>query len=173
MKFKKPTNRNVARFLPRPGPARVGEPREIMAVAYRLCGDRIQTVKLAKQFLTLKATRFPDMTLPEAVCFVLLEEAQEEFEYQAQFNGGKIYHGGSVVDFWLPNQQSVLRINGDYWHSRPERIAEDEVQRAALLLGTIDGRRILNVVDIWESRLLSCNRKHAVRAALQGIELGK
>ena len=171
--FKRPKQRNVARFLPRKAQATTGESREVLAVSYRMCGTRSDTVKLAKQFLTLKATRFPDITLPEAITFVLLESFQEEFEFQAKFNGGKIYHGGSVVDFWLPNKQTVLRVNGDWWHSRPDRIVEDEIQRAAMLLGTIDGKHILAVLDIWENKLLSCGRKYVVQAALNGYELGK
>lgn len=173
MKFKKPKQRNVAKFLPRKAQATTGESRDVLAVAYRMCGTRTETVKLAKQFITLKATRFPDITLPEAVTFVLLESFQEEFEFQKEFNGGKIYRGGSVADFWLPNQQTVFRVQGNWWHSRPDRIAEDEIQRAAMLLGTIDGKHILAVIDIWESRLLSCGRKHIVQAAIQGFELGK
>ena len=173
MRFKKPKQRNVAKFLPRKAQATTGESREVLAVSYRICGTRTDTVKLAKQFLTLKNTRFPDITLPEAITFVLLESFQEEFEFQAKFNGGKIYHGGSVVDFWLPNQQSVIRVQGDYWHTRPDRVTEDEIQRAALLLGTIDGKHILKVVDVWESKLLGCGRKHVIQAAIQGEELGK
>ena len=173
MKFKTPPHKNVARHLPRKGRPKIGKPEEVLAVAYRLCGDRLETIKIAKQFLTIKATRFKDMTLPEAVCFVLLEAEQETFEYQKEWNGGKLYHGGAVVDFWLPAQQAVWRVQGNFWHSKPDRIAEDEVQRAALLQGSIDGIRITTVIDLWESKLLGCARKHVVRAALNGFELGK
>jgi hypothetical protein len=173
LKFRSPPHRNVARNLPRRAPARIGEDPNVLLVSYRLAGDRTEAIKLAKQFLTLKLTRYPDITLPEAVFFVLCEAEQEEFEFQKEWNGGKIYHGSAVIDFWFPNQQTVVRVQGNYWHSKPDRIAEDEVQRAALLQGTIDGKRILNVLDVWENKLLGPGRRHVVRAAIQGVELGK
>lgn len=173
MKFRKPRQTNVAKHLPRKDQARTGEPRAVMVVAYRLCGERIETIKLAKFFLTLQATRFPDITLPEAVCFALLEAQQEEFVFQQEYASGRLYRGGAVIDFWLPNRGLVIRVNGDYWHSRPERVELDLIQKSELYGSVIDGKRVESVVDIWESRLLGCGRKAVLLAALQGMEVGQ
>ena len=173
MKFKKQPKPNTAKFLPRPQVARTGESREVMAVAYRLCGDRISTVKIAKYFLTLKNTRFDDITLPEGICFMLLEAEQEEFVFQQDYASGRLYRGGAVIDFWLPNRGLVIRVQGDYWHSRPERVELDLIQKSEMYGQVIDGKRVESVVDIWESRLVGCGRKAVLLAALQGTEVGQ
>jgi len=173
MKFPSPKKKNVARHLPRPAPARTGESREVMTVAYRLCGDRVATVKIAKFFLSLKQTRFPDITLPEAITFMILESLQEEFVFQQEYASGRLYRGGAVIDFWLPNRGLVIRVQGDYWHSRPERMELDLFQKTELAGATIDGKKVESVVDIWESRLLGCGREHVVRVGLQGEEVGQ
>lgn len=173
MKFRRPKKPNSAKFLPRPIPALTGESREVLAVAYRLCGDRVETSRIAKFFLTLQATRFKDITLPEAIVFMLLEAEQEEFAYQHEYASGRLYRGGAVIDFWLPNRATVIRVQGNWWHTRPERIELDLIQRSELAFAMIDGKRVERVVDIWENRLLSCGRKYVVRAALNGEELGQ
>lgn len=173
IKIKKVRRRNVARGLPRPAPRRTGEDPAVLAVSYRLCGTPQLRLRLAKFWLTMKATRYPDITLPEAICFSLLEARQIEFVFQQDYNSGKTYRGGAVIDFWIPTQALVIRIQGDYWHSRPERRELDEIQRSELLRSSIEGKRVQSVVDLWESRLRSCQREQAVNAALQGQELGR
>lgn len=173
MKFRKPRKPNVARNLPRPAPYRTGEDKEVLAVSYRLAGDRIIAIKIAKYFLTLKLTRYPDITLPEAIVFMLLEAEQEEFAYQHEYASGRLYRGGAVIDFWLPNRATVIRVQGDYYHTKPERVELDLIQRSELAFATIDGKRVERVVDVWERRLLSAERRHVVKAALNGEELGQ
>jgi len=46
-------------------------------------------------------------------------------------------------------------------------------QKIKLANSVIDGRRVTAVVDVWESRILSCNREHVFRLAVNGEELGK
>ena len=173
MKFRKPRKPNKARNLPRPAPQRTGEDPAVLDVSYRLAGDKITAIKIAKYFLTLKTTRYPDITLPEAVVFMHLEAEQEEFAYQHEYNSGRLYRGGAVIDFWLPNKATVIRVQGDYFHTRPERVELDLIQRSELAFAMIDGKRVERVVDVWESRLLAANRKHVILAALNGEELGQ
>jgi hypothetical protein len=45
----------------------------------------------------------------------------------------------------------VWRIQGDYWHTLPDRAAGDVTQRARLLTSTARGVPIVKVIDIWES----------------------
>ena len=173
IKIRKRGRRNVARGLPRPAPFRTGEDEQVLKVSYRLRGPRDQTTKISKAFLTLKRTRYPGMTLPEGIAFNLLQAKQVEFIYQKDYASGRTYRGGAVIDFWLPDLQTVLRIQGDYWHTRPEARERDEVQRSELLQSMVDGKRVANVVDIWESRLRSCQREQVITAALNGQELGR
>lgn len=171
----RPRKRNVSRLMPRPAPLarRSGEDPEVLAVSYRMCGERKTTIKLAKFWLTMRQGRYRGMTLPESIVYGQLQARQLEFVFQQEDNSGRVYRGGSVVDFWLPTMGLVIRVNGDYYHGQPGRRELDEIQRSTLLQGTIDGVRVTNVVDIWESRLLSCQREQAIEAALNGQELGQ
>lgn len=143
-----------------------------MNIAYRLCGTREQTIKLAKTFLGLKR-EFPRATLPEGLCYMILKKFGEDFVFQEEARGGRTQYGGLVVDFFLPSARTALRVQGDYFHSQPAQVQRDEAQRAQLLLTTIGGIRVERVVDVWESRLYSCQREMVVRAAVNGVELGR
>jgi hypothetical protein len=54
---------------------------------------------------------------------------------------------------FLPAGPVVIRVQGDYWHSIPDTVAKDEMQRAMLEGNTIEGKRILRVVDAWEHEI--------------------
>lgn len=149
-----------------------GEDPAVLDIAYRMCGDREVTVKLAKAFLSLRQT-YPHMTLPEYIFYAYLQKRQERFVFQDEVAQGRVYHGGSVVDFFLPSQGYIVRVQGDYWHTLPGKEQEDEVQRQRLLTSTIQGVRVRSVIDLWESRLLDCGRDGACDAALNGVELGR
>lgn len=142
------------------------------AIAYRICGDQDKNIKLAQQFLKLK-TQWRSITLPEAIAYVWLQSQKIDFQYQAEAFGARRFFGGAVPDFMIYETGVVWRIQGNYWHSRPERIALDVEQKIKLANSVIDGRRVTAVVDVWESRILSCNREHVFRLAVNGEELGK
>jgi hypothetical protein len=148
------------------------ESPEVLDIAYRLCGERDKTVKLAKMYLGLKR-QFPRTTLPEALVYFILQKFGEQFVFQEEARAGRTSYGGAVVDFWLPNLRIALRIQGNFWHSKPDQISRDEAQRAQLLGSKIDGIVVERVVDIWESRVYSCAREAVVRSALNGVEMGK
>ncbi len=141
-------------------------------IAYRICGDQDKTIKLAQAFLKLKQ-QFKSITLPEAIAYAWLEKNKIDFQYQAEAYGARRFFGGAVPDFMIYETGVVWRIQGNYWHSRPERIALDNEQKIKLGTAVIDGRRVTAVVDVWESRILSCNREHVFRLAVNGEELGK
>lgn len=155
----------------RSGLAYGGDP-EVRDIAYRICGDHDKTIKLATRFLNLKQ-KFKTMTLPEALAYIWLESEHIDFQYQAEAFGARRFFGGVVPDFMLFETGVVWRIQGNYWHSRPERIGQDVEQKIKLANAVIDGRKVTAVVDVWESRILSCNRDYVFRLAVNGEELGK
>jgi len=137
-------------------------------IKYRICGE--DAAKLAKQFTKLRLT-YPRMTLPEGIVFILLKAMRVEFVYQVDAYGGRVIRGGQVPDFMVPNLSMVIRVQGDYWHSRPEQRVRDEIDKIALYSAEINGQRVKFVIDIWESQLLSCERKQIVEMALNGQEV--
>lgn len=155
----------------RRGAPRTGEDPAVLDIAYRICGDRNAAIKLAKRFMRLKQ-QYPDATLPEGITFAQLTDDQIDFVYQQDYSSGRVYYGGNVIDFWLPDYGNVIRVQGNFWHSKPERRERDEVGRSMLIGSFISGVRVQTVTDLWESRVQGCDRVNAIRLAVQGIELG-
>ena len=56
------------------------------------------------------------------------EKVKEQlFKYGIKFIQQKCLCGGRFyIDFWLPSYQLVIECNGDYWHSRSERVERDQ-----------------------------------------------
>lgn len=146
------------------------EDLEVRQIAYRICGN--DGIKLAKQYLTLKET-YPRMTLPEGIVFILLKELRVEFVYQADAYGGRVIAGGQVSDFMIIPLAMVIRVQGDYWHSRADQRAKDTIDKLALFNAYIAGQRVKFVIDVWESRILSCERKGVIQMAIRGQEVGR
>ena len=142
------------------------------ALAYRICGDTNKTLKLAARFLKLKA-QFKGMTLPEGIAYAWLEDQKIDFQFQAEAFGARRFFGGAVPDFMIYETGVVWRIQGNYWHSRPNILASDAEQKIKLANSVIDGRRVTAVVDVWESRILSCMRDYVFKLGVNGEELGK
>ncbi len=88
-------------------------------------------------------------TLPELIVALALIWLKLPFQCQMPENGGRMFLGGSVVDFlvWLGAQVVVVRVQGDFWHSLPGRKQKDLVQWERL---HAKGYR---VIDLWEGRL--------------------
>lgn len=127
---------------------------------------------MAKQFLALKQT-YPQMTLPEGVVYILLKALQVDFIYQVDVYGGRLWRGGQVPDFMIPSLGLVMRVMGDYWHSQQLQIQRDQADKIRLLDSELAGQKVAAVVDVWESKILDCDRENVVRLALNGIELGR
>lgn len=75
---------------------------------------------------------------PEFVMEQALKDAGETFEAQHRI-------GRWVVDFFLPERNLVIEVDGDYWHRRPEVAARDRRKNADLL-----GKGV-QVERVWES----------------------
>lgn len=109
-------------------------------------------------------------SLPEwAIFWALLQEFGPDSEgvvwfYQTPFAGGRLFAGGAVIDFWLPDYDLGIRVQGIYFHYRDgDTRARDIIQKAQL-----EGSGI-RVVDIDEDQALRSPRE-ALRNALAGID---
>jgi hypothetical protein len=85
-------------------------------------------------------------TLPEQMVAYALVKLGLPFVSQWSELGGRLWLGGSVVDFEvaLGGSVVVVRVMGDYWHSLPDRKLKDAVQYDRL------HRAGYRVADLWE-----------------------
>jgi very-short-patch-repair endonuclease len=37
-------------------------------------------------------------------------------------------YGMGIADFWLPEDNTIIEVDGDYWHSLPKNIKKDRIQ---------------------------------------------
>ena len=137
-------------------------------------GGKESQLKTAEQATALKRSTLPQATTPELVVYLWLKQHGYDFQYQVQVNGGRSHTGGSVVDFVVRSgKEWALRIEGEYWHSRPEQIALDEL-RKKFIVGSYAGEfQIDGVVDIWERYLKISPQEtdNVLRMALAGYQL--
>jgi G:T-mismatch repair DNA endonuclease (very short patch repair protein) len=107
-------------------------------------------------------------TLPEQMVALALCWLKLPFQAQRSEDGGRLRLGGAVVDIvvFLGSTQLVIRVQGDYWHSLPDRKNKDAVQLERL---RAKGYR---VVDLWENAIYQAwvdgRLKNFVSDALQG-----
>ncbi len=72
-------------------------------------------------------------TLPELIVSKELDRLGIAYRFQQAFLGGRTQAGGLIADFTLPNYSIIISVLGTYWHSSPQRIAQDIIQRIAVL----------------------------------------
>ncbi len=88
----------------------------------------------------------PSATLPEKIVAPALIALGLLFQSYLNEDGGRMRLGGAVIDFkvWQGARPIIIRVQGDYWHSMPERKLKDAAQWARLhALG-------YRVTDLWE-----------------------
>ena len=155
---------------PRGPPRKATVPEEI---AHWL---EVVTVELAMKAYRLRENEGVDGTLPELLCYEWLRRQGHQFDFQTSLMGGRLAMGGAVADFILfdivPGGLSVWRIQGDYWHSKPERVERDQLQRERLLTERFGSEPVLQVVDIWESTVYA-TYPDVFEAAEVGVEWGR
>lgn len=85
-------------------------------------------------------------TLPEIMVGIGLLLGGYLFTFQTSDNGGRLVLGGAVVDFQIyqGTVTTVIRVQGDYWHSLPDRVLKDRAQ-----FDLLKSRGYL-VWDAWE-----------------------
>lgn len=106
---------------------------EVMGAVAKLSSDKQAQVPLAG-------------TLPEIMVALALVWLGYMFQWQRSEYGGRLRVGGAVVDFmvYFGGQRVVIRVQGDWWHSQPERKRSDLVQAERLRA------KGLRVFDAWE-----------------------
>jgi len=84
-------------------------------------------------------------TLPELLVEVVLKRKGADYRSQVELEWARpdfvVFVSGGVI---------VIRVQGDYWHSREGNTAKDAVQSDRLKSTTIFGMPVLKVADIWE-----------------------
>jgi G:T-mismatch repair DNA endonuclease (very short patch repair protein) len=90
---------------------------QVLGAIANLPGDEQQKIPMAG-------------TLPEIMVALALVWLGWHFDSQSSELGGRLYLGGSVIDFkiYLGTGFIACRVNGDYWHSLQDRIYKDAVQ---------------------------------------------
>lgn len=115
-------------------------------------------------------------TLPELLTYDWLESRNRLFDFQSSLMGGRLIMGGAVADFIIsdlaPGGLVVWRVQGDYWHTQPERQRSDFAQRERLLMESYMGVPVVQVVDLWESAIY-WSAPLVFEMAEAGVEIGR
>lgn len=79
---------------------------------------------------TLSVQIPPSGTLPEQMVALALCWLKLPFQCQRSENGGRLRLGGAVIDVvvFLGSKPVIIRVQGDYWHSLPDRKLKDAMQ---------------------------------------------
>ena len=88
-----------------------------------------------------------------------------DFFFQSPFEGGRLFAGGGVLDFWVPATKIGIRVQGLFWHygRGGDTKAYDALQRTELeSLG-------VTVVDIDEDAAME-QPVPILKDALMGID---
>ena len=157
---------------PIPGGEYVTEDEPHVNEIFIRLGRRSRDLRVAKRVAKL-VEQFPNATIPELVTMDWLNQQNIEYKYLAQVLGGHARKGGVEADFLLQvgGVGMVWLINGNYWHSRPEVVASDVVDRLRFIGATRYGIRIEKVVALWERRIYE-DRPTVFELALAGVEMG-
>lgn len=136
--------------------------------------DRIKRVipdeTMAKRVFGL-SLKFPSGSLPEMIVLDWLRRYKIDHSYQALAFGGRRKRGGLVPDFLLPRggRGLVLQVQGDYWHSVGLIGLKDADVRMRLVGKWVEGVKIHDVVEVWESDLYHGKHDRTLRMALNGV----
>ena len=75
-------------------------------------------------------------TLPERIFYKALQQRGMregiDFTFQSSLQGGRLFLGGMVADFILPQRSLIIRIQGRKWHTGFEQERRDDSQRDIL-----------------------------------------
>jgi len=115
-------------------------------------------------------------TLPEILTYGWLQGRPHLFDFQSSLLGGRLIMGGAVADFIIydisPDGLVIWRVQGDHWHSMPDRIAKDQAQKERLLRERYMNTPVVQVIDCWESSIYY-QSPAVFEAAEAGVEIGR
>jgi len=141
---------------------------------YNTCGTPEERNEIVMRFRSLMQ-EFPSITYPEAITYYLLEKRRLKFYFQSSFDGGRTEFGGLVADFIVDigGIAIALQVQGNYWHNKPEIRERDILYNERIVGDQYAGLVITTVIEVWESKLMSCDRDDTIERALQGEGVGE
>lgn len=130
--------------------------------------------KMAKRVAHMKRTMYPDGTIPELITADFLDQREIPYTFQAWIYGGRSRQGGVVPDFVLEylGKGMAWLIQGEYWHSKADVSASDEIDKVRLVGTWFHNVYIEAVIEIWEDAIYH-KRPEVFDMALMGIEIGR
>lgn len=146
---------------------------DVQDVLSRLETHTQEDVQMAKRVVKLKRTQFHSAPFTELMTFDWATQMGISFQYQVPLDGGRSSKFGQVLDFafFTGGYAIAAPVQGDYWHSRPDVAASDELDKLSVLGQDINGMRVEKYVPIWERQLYK-DRTMVLSFALAGLELG-
>lgn len=132
------------------GLGEIRKPKQVkMGLQKTLNYTRIKTevmAAIARLPRTLSVQIPPSGTLPEQMVALALCWLKLPFQCQRSEDGGRLRLGGAVVDVvvWLGSKPTIIRVQGEWWHSGADRKTKDAVQLERL---RAKGYRVW---DAWE-----------------------
>lgn len=187
IKYLKPLYKNMAALggpikfldtLPDPllgardGVVRLDDP-DVQELLSRLDTRTPEDEKMAQRVINLKRTKFPAAPYTELMVYDWFSRNGVQFDYQVPIGGGRSTKLGQVLDFAVYSGGSALAmpVQGQYWHSKADVAASDELDKLAALGQDVNGFRIDRYVPIWERRIYS-DRSTVIKYALANIDMG-
>ena len=128
---------------------------------------------MVKRVVQLKNTRFQGSPFTELIVYDWFTRNGVQFDYQVPIAGGRQTKLGQVLDFAVYSGGSAmaLPVQGQYWHTKPDVAASDELDKLAAMGQYVNGFRIDRYVPIWENRLYK-DRNMVLSYALANVPLG-
>lgn len=141
-------SRGLRATLPKPPKLRtlqtLGEYDQESAERFDSWVDRVGETR-AQEALRIWNDKTGSTTLPELLTEAALRKTGAN--YRAQLDLGWARPDFVVFD---SDGATIIRVQGDYWHSRPGAVANDAQQADRLRRHTVFGQPVRRVVDIWE-----------------------
>jgi hypothetical protein len=146
---------------------------DVQDVLSRLETHTQEDVQMAKRVVKLKRTQYHNAPYTELITYDWLTQNGAQFAFQVPLNGGRSSQFGQVLDFALftGGYAIAVPVQGDYWHSRPDVAASDELDMLSAMGQDVNGYRIEKYVTVWERQIYK-DRTMVLSFALAGLELG-
>jgi G:T-mismatch repair DNA endonuclease (very short patch repair protein) len=101
-------------------------------------------------------TQFTKMTKPEKMVEEILKDLGVSYEYNKNFTSEE--YGNCYYDFYIPKNNLVIEVDGNYWHGNPKFYQTLNEQQQQCKIRDLDKERNLKHIGIhlervWESEI--------------------